>query len=133
MKDRTLFSGGRFEKLGGYARARQVGPFIWLAGTTATEPTGQLHAPGDTYAQCCYIFERFEQALNELGAEMRHIVRTQAFLTQMDAAGDYVRAHGETFEGIFPATAAVEAKLTTPGMMVEIQADAFVPEFWPQK
>ncbi len=110
-----------------------MGPFIWLSGTTAIEPTGKLHEPGDTYAQCIYVFRRFEETLNELGAELRHVVRTQAFLTRMDTAGDYVRAHGEVFDGIFPATAAVEAQLTTPGMMVEIQADAFVPEFWPEQ
>lgn len=122
-----VFSGGRFEVIGAYARARRVGPFVWVAGTTAIEPSGRLHAPGDTYAQSIYILGRIEAALREVGAEMRHVVRTTAFLTDMaSGAGGFVRAHGEVFRGIDPVTAAVEAGLTTPGMMIEIMVDALI-------
>jgi enamine deaminase RidA (YjgF/YER057c/UK114 family) len=122
-----VFSGGRFEGIGAYSRARRVGPFVWVAGTTAIEPSGRLHAPDDTYAQSLYIFGRIEAALREVGAEMRHVVRTTAFLTDMaGGAGGFVRAHGEVFRGIDPVTAAVEAGLTTPGMMIEIMVDAMI-------
>ncbi len=117
-------TGGRFEEIGAYSRARRVGPFIYVAGTTAIEPTGQLHAPGDTYAQSLYVFRRIEDALQQLGAELRHVVRTRAFLADIKQAGDFVRAHGEVFAGIHPVTSGVEAGLTMPGMMVEIEVDA---------
>ena len=127
MVKETYFSGGRFEQVGSYARAKRVGPFVWVAGTTAIEATGKLHAPGDTYAQSLYIFLRIEEALREVGAEIKHVVRTMAFLSDMAAGGaGYVRAHGEVFSGINPVTAAVEAGLTTPGMMVEIMVDALI-------
>ena len=127
MVKETYFSGGRFEQVGSYARAKRVGPFVWVAGTTAIEPSGQLHAPGDCYAQSMYIFRRIEEALNEVGAEMRHVVRTTGFLTDMKAgAAGLVKAHGEVFDGIDPVMAAVEAGLTTPGMVVEIMVDAVI-------
>ena len=44
-------TGGRFEEIGAYSRAKRVGPFVFVAGTTAIEPSGKLHAPGDCYAQ----------------------------------------------------------------------------------
>ena len=123
----TYFSGGRFEQVGSYARAKRVGPFVWVAGTTAIEPTGKLHAPGDCYAQSIYIFDRIRVALEEVGAEMRHVVRTTGFLTDMKAgAAGLVKAHGEVFRGIDPVMAAVEAGLTTPGMVVEIMVDAVI-------
>lgn len=126
---KTIKSGGRFEEIGSYARAKRVGPFVYVAGTTAIEPNGLLHAPGDTYAQSIYIFRRIEDALRDCGAEMRHVVRTTAFLTDMAAgAGDFVRAHGEVFRGIDPVSSAVEAGLTTPGMMIEIMVDALIHE-----
>ncbi len=118
--------GGRFEEIGSYVRARRVGPFVFVAGTTAVEPSGRLHAPGDTYAQAIYVFERIERALREVGAELRHVTRTRAFLADMGTGGEYVRAHGEVFAGIRPVTTGVEAGLTTPGMMVEIEADALI-------
>jgi enamine deaminase RidA (YjgF/YER057c/UK114 family) len=120
-------TGGRFEEIGAYARVKRVGPFVYVAGTTAIEPSGKLHAPGETYAQAIYIFKRIEDALAEAGAEMRHVVRTRAFLVDMAAgARDFVRAHGEVFRGIDPVTSGIEAGLTTPGMMIEIEADALI-------
>ncbi|MFT4725905.1 MAG: enamine deaminase RidA (YjgF/YER057c/UK114 family) [Granulosicoccus sp.] len=119
-------SGGRFEEIGCYSRAKRVGPFVYVAGTTAIEPSGKLHAPGDTYAQSLYIFEKIELALNELGAEMRHIMRTRCYLTDISQAAGLVKAHGEVFKGIYPVTTGVEAGLTQPGMMVEIDVDAII-------
>jgi len=120
-------SGGRFEEIGAYARAKRVGPFVFVAGTTAIEPSGKLHAPGDTYAQSMFIFGRIADALKECGAEMRHVVRTRAFLTDMAAGGgDFVRAHGEVFAGIDPVTSGYEAGLTQAGMMIEIEVDALI-------
>jgi enamine deaminase RidA (YjgF/YER057c/UK114 family) len=124
---KTVKTGGRFEAIGAYSRVKRVGPFVFVSGTTAIEPTGRLHAPGDTYAQAIYIFKRIESALADAGAELRHVVRTRAFLVDMAAGGrDFVRAHGEIFRGIDPVTSGVEAGLTTPGMMIEIEADAII-------
>jgi len=123
----TASGGGRFEQIGSYSRALRVGPFVYIAGTTAIEPSGKLHAPGDTYAQTLFIFQRIEAALEEVGAELRHVVRTRAFLTDMAAGGSgFVKAHGEIFAGIEPVTSGVEAGLTTPGMMIEIEVDAVI-------
>lgn len=118
--------GGRFEKIGSYARAKRVGPFVYIAGTTAIEASGKLHQPGDTYAQTLFIFNRINDALESVGAQMRHVVRTRAFLADIKTGGDFVRAHGEIFAGIEPVTTGVEAGLTTPGMMVEIEVDALI-------
>ena len=122
----TALGCGRFEKAGAYVRAKRVGPFVFVAGTTAIEPSGKLHAPGDTYAQSIYAFARIADALERVGAKMSHVVRTRAYLTDMSDAGGFVRAHGEIFAGIEPVSTAVEAGLTTPGMMVEIEIDAII-------
>ncbi len=126
MTKQDVSTGGRFEAIGAYSRAKRVGPFVYVAGTTAIEPSGQLHAPNDTYAQTIYILKRIQDALSELGAEMKHVVRTRAFLASMKSAGDFVRAHGEVFKDINPVTSGVEAGLTTPGMMIEIEVDALI-------
>ena len=112
MSVESVSSGGRFEAVGAYCRAKRVGPFVFVAGTTAIKPNGRLHAPNDTYAQAIYIFERIQAALQDVGAELKHVVRTRAFLTDMaKGGGDYVRAHGEVFADINPVTSGVEAGL----------------------
>jgi len=119
-------AGGRFEEVGSYSRAKRVGPFVYVAGTTAIEPSGKLHAPGDSYAQTIYIMGRIEEALREVGANLTHVMRTRAYLTDLANAGGFVRAHGEIFKGIDPVLTGVQAGLTQPGMMVEIDVDAIV-------
>jgi len=127
MVNATIKTGGRFEEIGSYSRARRVGPFVFVAGTTAIEPSGKLHAPDDCYAQSMYIFERIENVLEEVGASMRHVVRTRAYFTDMGQAGGFIQAHGEVFKGIDPVTSGVEAGLTQKGMMVEIiEVDAII-------
>ena len=120
-------SGGRLEDLAHYSRAKRIGPFVWIAGTTAIEPSGKLHAPGDAYAQSRYIFERIEQALQAVGAEIRHVVRTRGYLISLAEHGPgFVKAHGEVFAGIEPVSCAVECGLNQPGMVVEIEVDAVI-------
>ena len=128
MTIRQFQSGGRFEEVGSYSRAKRVGPFVSVAGTTAIEPSGKLHAPGDTYAQSIYILKRIENALQEVGAEMRHVMRTRCYLTDLSQAGSFVKAHGEVFKDINPVLTGVQAGLTQPGMMVEIDVDAIIHE-----
>lgn len=127
MSVEVFKSGGRLEGIGSYSRAKRVGPFVYVAGTTAVEPSGKLHAPGDSYAQSIYVLGRIEEALQAVGAELRHVVRTRSYLTSLAEHGaGLVRAHGEVFAGIDPVTCGVECGLNQPGMVVEIEVDAVI-------
>ena len=126
MTLRSFRGGGRFEEVGSYARAKRVGPFVWVAGTTAIEPSGRIHAPGDSYAQTLFILGRIEETLAAVGAELRHVARVRGYLTDLGLAGGFVRAHGEVFRGIDPVLTAVEAGLTQPGLVVELDVDAVI-------
>ncbi|MBT3701972.1 MAG: RidA family protein [Alphaproteobacteria bacterium] len=121
----TAQGSGRFEKMGSYSRAKRVGPFVYIAGTTSMH-NGELQSPFDIYAQSIFIFDQIEKALGAVGAEMRHVVRTKAYVTDMRDAGGFIKAHGELFKDIEPVLTGVQAGLTTPGMMVEIEVDAII-------
>lgn len=118
--------GGRFEEIGGYVRAKRVGPFVYVAGTTAVERSGRVHQPGDTAAQSRFIFERIEAALQAVGARLDDVVRTRAYLVDMAEAGAFARAHREALAQAAPVLTAVGAELATPGLMVEVEVDAIV-------
>ena len=126
MTLRSWKSGGRFEEIGSYSRAKRIGPFVWVAGTTAIEPTGRIHAPGDFGAQTAFILKRIQEALQMVGADLHHVGRVRAYLTDMSGAGEFARAHGEVFRGIDPVLTAVQAGLTQPGLVVEIDVDAII-------
>ncbi len=126
MSIRKFSGGGRFEEVGSYSRAKRIGPFVYVAGTTAIEPSGKLHAPGDTYEQTIFILARIEDALKGVGARMSHVMRSRAYLTDLSSAGGFIKAHGEVFKDIEPVLTGVQAGLSQPGMMVEIDVDAIV-------
>ncbi len=122
----TVGGGGRFEEIGSYARVKRVGAFVFVAGTTAIEPSGKLHAPWDGYAQTIYAFARVAKALADVGAALGDVVRTRLYFSDMAVSNDAIRAHGEVFAGIRPVTTGVAVGLTTPGMVVEVEVDAII-------
>ena len=110
----------------GYSRAVRVGDHVAVAGTTTLHPDGVDH-PGDCYLQARAVLRIIEDALRQAGASLTDVVRTRAFLTDMSAAGDYGRAHGEVFGDIRPAATLVEVSaLVHPDLVVEIEVDAII-------
>lgn len=125
--DLKIPGAGRFEELASYSRVRRVGPAVFVAGTTAIEPSGRLHAPGDCYEQTRFILARIDGWLTEAGASIDSVVRTRAYLVADADVTAFARAHGEVFAGIEPVCTAIGgAVLTVPGMVVEIEAEAIV-------
>ncbi|MCP4071145.1 MAG: RidA family protein [Hyphomicrobiales bacterium] len=122
----SVSGSGRFEKAASYSRVKRVGPFVFVAGLTSMQQNGKVYAPYDIYEQTVYIFNKIEDVLGTVDAKMRHIVRTRAFVSDMRDAGGFIRRHGEIFKGIEPVLTGVQAGLTTPGMMVEIEVDAII-------
>lgn len=118
-------SGTKWETIVGYSRAVRVGNRIYVTGTTATDDEGRVVGVGDVYAQAIQAIKNIEKALNALGAELHHVVRTRMFVTDISRWQEIGRAHGEFFANIMPATSMIEvSKLIDPEMLVEIEADA---------
>ena len=99
MSQRTRISSGTvWEERVGYSRALRAGPHVWVAGTTAYDEQGRLVGPGDAYAQTVSIC-------------------------------DIGRAHAGFFRNIrLVATMLGIPALVEPGMLIEIEVDAYVGE-----
>ncbi|OKH70395.1 endoribonuclease L-PSP [Mycobacterium sp. SWH-M1] len=115
----TVSSGSPFEDRVGYSRAVRVGPFVAVAGTTAPGPTAS--------AQTREALQRIAAALAEVGASLSDVVRTRIFVTDIASWPEVGAVHAEVFGAIRPAATMVEVSaLIDPGLVVELEADAYV-------
>jgi enamine deaminase RidA (YjgF/YER057c/UK114 family) len=118
----VVSSGSEFESTVGYARAVRVGQLVVVSGTTAPETSD------DIAGQTREALHRIEIALVEAGAALCDVVRTRIYVTDIARWREVAAVHADVFGQIRPASTMVEvAALIEPGLLVEIEADAYSP------
>ena len=112
-------SGSEFESVVGYSRAVRTGPHVAVAGTTGTGD--------DLAAQARDALRRIEIALGQAGATLADVVRTRIYVIDISRWREVGEVHARVFGDIRPVATMVEVSaLIAPGLLVEIEADAYV-------
>ena len=128
MVRKQVSSGTHWENFVGYSRALKVGNIIEVAGTTAVDDN-EIVGENDAYAQTVFIIKKMQKALQELDSDLKDVIRTRIYVTDISKWEGIGRAHGEFFKDIKPASTMVEVSaLVSPEMLVEIEMTAIVDE-----
>lgn len=108
-----------------YAPAMRVGNTVWLSGTTGTDDSGKITAPGDIVEQTRQIFRKFEALLNAAGGSCEDIVQTNDYFVTTANYKGTAAVRREFLKGATPAsTGVLVAGLLREGALIEISAVA---------
>lgn len=121
----SLDSGTEWETLGGFSRAIRRGNRIFISGTTATHKK-RLIGGSDAASQMHFIIDKISGILQSLGADLKDVVRTRIYVSNIADWETCARVHGEYFSVIKPANTFVQAGLVGQGYLVEMEAEALL-------
>ncbi len=117
-------TGAKWEDIVGYSRAVKIGNMLEVSGTVATDGN-IIVARGDIYGQTKFVLEKIEKVLMQAGFDLKDVVRTRIFVTDISKWESVGKAHGEFFKAIKPVTSMVEVSaLIDPEYLVEIEVSA---------
>lgn len=120
-----------YEPVIGFSRAVVAAGRVLVAGTAPIPPDGSA-PPAGAYLQARLCLDLIAEALGRAGARFEDVIRTRMYLTSAEHWPQVARAHGEVFAGLRPAsTAVIVAGLLDPAWLVEIEAEALLPETAP--
>lgn len=127
MKRTNYASGTKWEDIVGYSRAVRMGNWVEVTGTVAVDENGAVVGINDAYTQTKFILQKIERVLKQTGAELKDVIKTTMFVTDISRWEEYGRAHGEVFKDIKPCATMVEVKgLISQEYLIEIEATAIL-------
>jgi enamine deaminase RidA (YjgF/YER057c/UK114 family) len=114
-----------FAEAAGYSRVVRVGPHVFVAGTAPIMPD-DADPPPDSYRQTQRCLEIALEAMTQVGATSRDVVRTRILLTREADFDEIARAHGEVFRDVRPVNTSCVVELLDPRWLLEIELEAVV-------
>ena len=123
MSRQLISSGSRFESEIGYSRAVVDGDWIFVSGTTGFDYS-KMTISDDIVSQCEQTIRNIDAALKEAGASMKDIVRVRYILPYREDFEPCWPVLKKYFGDVRPAATMVEAGLSDPRMLIEIEVTA---------
>ncbi len=121
MPKKAIGSGGGAP----YSPAVQAGNLLFVSGQVGSDPAAR-QTPPDVESQTRFCLERIKTILEQAGTAMENVVRANVYLANI---GDFSKMNGvyrTFFTGVMPARTTVQAALSAPQFLVEIDVVALV-------
>ena len=97
------------------------GDTIYLSGMVPIDPATQKPIEGDCVAQAKQVFANIKTVLDEMGADMKNVIKSTVYLTNI---GDFAAVNAEYKEWFgpdYPARTCVEVSKLPLGVSIEVE------------
>jgi 2-iminobutanoate/2-iminopropanoate deaminase len=106
------------------SHAVKVGNLVYVSGTTPFKP-GTFEMAPDFEGQMHQVMSNIGTILDAAGSSLERVVKMNVILVDIGNFKEMNAIYGTYFkEGNYPARTTIEAKLASPGMMLEIECVA---------
>src|SRR5712691_4607357 len=128
MGKHVIQAAGGAAPLGAYSHGWRAGDFIFVTGTGPIGPDGKV--VGDTIEeQTDVTISNIEAVLRAEGASLGDVIKVNVHLIDTNLFPRYNAVYKQRFSEPYPARTTVGSDLhQVPGMMIEIEAIAYVGE-----
>ncbi|HEX5285046.1 MAG TPA: RidA family protein [Bryocella sp.] len=113
---------------GAYSQVVRAGDLLFVSGQGAIDPDTQEFVFGDIRSETKLTLENVERVLIGCGATRKNIVKCGVFLAKAEDFDAMNEVYGAFFFEGAPARTTVQATLVEPGMKVEIDCVAYLPQ-----
>jgi 2-iminobutanoate/2-iminopropanoate deaminase len=113
---------------GAYSQVVRAGDFLYVSGQGPIDPETQSFVFSDIQGETKLTLENVECVLRGCGASRKNIVKCGVFLAKAEDFAAMNKVYAEFFAGSAPARTTVAAMRVEPGMRVEIDCVAYLPE-----
>lgn len=108
--------------IGPYSPAVKLGDFVYVSGTLPIDPETDELVEGGIQEQTYQVLKNMEAVLSEMNLEMRHIMKTTVYMTDLADFNEMNEIYATYFADPYPARSTVEVKALPKGAKVEIEA-----------
>ena len=109
--------------IGPYSQAVLSGDTLYVSGNIPVNPSdGGI--PDGIEAQTKQVFENMKAVLKEAGMDFSDVVKTTAFLTDLDNFATFNALYADYFTAPYPARSCVEVSKLPKGVLVEVECVA---------
>ena len=125
----VITRGGETAPLFPHAASVRGGRVIYVSGQLSLDKDGNTVGKGDMRAQLRQVGENLKASLEAAGATLEDVVKTNTYVTDMEAFFGCMDVRREYFGAAFPTSTTVEvSRLADPDMLIEIEATAVVDD-----
>ena len=106
--------------------AKRAGDYIFVSGQLPFDENMKI-IEGGIEAQTRQCIDHIAKALEEVGSDLKHVVKNMVWLTDPADFPAFNSTYAEAFPDDPPARATVGTVLMVPGALIEIEAIAYDP------